>query len=881
MPVFPRTRRARLGLALGLTVSASLLATVGAPASFPVFRLSPLAGLVPPFEARPPGLVLPMPAPATGSERGTPPERPAPGAADFLWLGDVSERPERVPRLPPPPRPPGQPTIVDPAPPPAIRALPQQVRRRDPLEPPLLPEGEWTEWLARVVLNGEVMSEGALVLQSEDGRFAARVLDLRDWRVRLDDDRIITFNGEPYYPLDALPELEQVFDGSTLTLELVLPPEAFEASTLEGGRSTYLEPDAARGGFFDYDLLFTAGGGVRERLDALLEVGAFDDIGTLLSNFRVGDVLGDGRDFVRLETTYIRDLPEQRATFRVGDSLTGGGSLARQVRFAGVQYRSNFLTDPTFVTFPLPSIGGLAFQPSTVEVILDNTRRVTEEVPPGPFDIDNLPVVTGAGELQLRVTDLLGREQLVTQSYYVSPRLLREGLSEFSYEAGFAREDYNQESYSYGEPLAIGTHRYGFTNWATGAVHAELGGIRQAFGLGASLLAGPFGLVSGGGILTRDADTGEGYAAFADYEYRSNWASFGLRTRYESPTFRPLGALDEDPRVRRVDQASVGFGLGPVGRVGALVVNGEARDGDHRRVVSGNYSLPLWRGSFLVNAIQALEPDDQFAVTASYTIPLGIARTLTLGGAWRDGATRAGAQYYRGRGASDLGLSYRLAAEAGDDPRLFDGLVRYDASFASGQLQVARFEDTTNMQANVEGSFALVDGKARVSRRLGRAFGLVGLPGYPDVKVYLENREVGQTDAGGFLLLPQLNPYQANRIRIRAEDLPLTAEIASDELVAVPYARAGVAVDFEVATQRSALVVLRDKGGEPLPAGLELASSDGTMTAQVADDGLAYVRGTEEGPAELASVPGQPPFVCALPALPAEPMADLGVITCL
>lgn len=89
------------------------------------------------------------------------------------------------------------------------------------------------------------------------------------------------------------------------------------------------------------------------------------------------------------------------------------------------------------------------------------------------------------------------------------------------------------------------------------------------------------------------------------------------------------------------------------------------------------------------------------------------------------------------------------------------------------------------------------------------------------------------------------------------------------------------ALDFEVATQRSALVVLRDKGGEPLPAGLELASSDGTMTAQVADDGLAYVRGTEEGPAELASVPGQPPFVCALPALPAEPMADLGVITCL
>ena len=217
----------------------------------------------------------------------------------------------------------------------------------------------------------------------------------------------------------------------------------------------------------------------------------------------------------------------------------------------------------------------------------------------------------------------------------------------------------------------------------------------------------------------------------------------------------------------------------------------------------------------------------------------------------------------------------------GDDPRLFDGMLRYDASFASGQLDLAYVNDTANLQANVEGSLALVDGTFRVSRRLGRAFGLVGLPGYPEVMVYLENREVGRTDAEGYLLLPQLNPYQANRIRIRSEDLPLSAEIDNDEVVAVPYARAGVAVGFEVVSQRSALAVLVAKGGKPLPAGLELTSGDGATTAQVADDGLAYVRGTTEGPVELNSVPGQPPFVCQLPALPAEPMADLGTITCL
>ena len=97
-----------------------------------------------------------------------------------------------------------------------------------------------------------------------------------------------------------------------------------------------------------------------------------------------------------------------------------------------MQLASNFATDPNFVTFPLPTIGGLAEWNSVAEVFLNNTLRVSEEVPAGPFEIDNLPVVSGAGEVQLRVTDLLGREQFLTQSYYVSPRLLKAGLSDYS-----------------------------------------------------------------------------------------------------------------------------------------------------------------------------------------------------------------------------------------------------------------------------------------------------------------------------------------------------------------------------------------------------------------------------------------------------------------
>ena len=121
---------------------------------------------------------------------------------------------------------------------------------------------------------------------------------------------------------------------------------------------------------------------------------------------------------------------------------------------------------------------------------MNNTRRVTEEVPPGPFAIEDLPALTGAGEMQLKVTDLLGRETLVTQSYYVSSRLLRAGLSEYSYEVGFERDKFNQASFDYGKPLAAATQRYGITDGLTGEGRIELSERQQTLGGGSSVLLG-------------------------------------------------------------------------------------------------------------------------------------------------------------------------------------------------------------------------------------------------------------------------------------------------------------------------------------------------------------------------------------------------------
>jgi outer membrane usher protein len=515
-----------------------------------------------------------------------------------------------------------------------------------------------------------------------------------------------------------------------------------------------------------------------------------------------------------------------------------------------------------------------------VEVLLENTRRVQEEVPPGPFEIESLPVVTGAGELQLRVTDLLGREQLITQSYYVSPRLLRAGLSDYSYELGFERESFNEDSFDYGDPLLVGTHRHGLTDALTLEGRGEASAGRQALGAGSFLLLGNYGLLSAGVVGSRDGDDGLGAAGLLEYEYRANRFSVGLRTRLAGDDFRQLG-LDDEERARRVDQLSFGLGLYPYGRLGLLLVNAEGRgDFEDQQSVSASYSLPLGFASVLFSALRTIEPERDLALVANLSIPLAPSRSLTASAQYRGDDRRGRLEYRRSRGSSDLGPSYRLATELGDDPQRLDGTLRYDAALASGQLDLEYGDGEAAVRGNLEGSLALIDGKVMASRRLGPAFGMVALPGYPDITVYLENREAGRTDDEGYLLLPRLNPYQENRVRIRSEDLPLTAEIASDERIAVPYARSGVQVGFEVKQHRTALATLLDARGDPLPAGLQLASEDGRASAQVADRGLAYVKADAEGPFGLASVPGQPAFRCELPPLPDEPMAALGEIRC-
>jgi outer membrane usher protein len=816
-----------------------------------------------------------QPPPAESGVDGAPPAAPT---------ADAGRPPGRaaVRRPPPPPAPPSASAA------PAKSALPTaRELRRDPVEAPLIdppPGGAWRELLVSVNLNGRAVSQGTLFAerQGDGGTLAIQLAALELWRVGTDASRVITFQGEPYYPLAAIEGAKWVLDREGLALKLDIPAARFAATRLADEREAVPPPAAGTGGFLDYDLLLTGGDDLDRRLDGLVEAGAFSALGTLTSSLRLGD-LARGPEATRLDTTLTRDLPGRRASLRFGDSVAAGGAFAAPVRFGGLQYATNFGTDPGFVTFPLPAIGGLAEQDAVVDVLIDNLARVSGEVPTGPFAVDNLPVVTGAGEVQLRVTDLLGRERLVTQPYYVSSRLLKPGLHDFSYELGFEREDFAAKSFAYGEPLASTTHRYGLTDRLTAEAHAEAEPDLQGVVAGGSyLLGGRRGVVSAGlgGSLAEGAPGG---LAELGYEYDGRAFNVSLRSRLATSDFEQAGGTEG---VRRTDQASLGVDLGGgIGRAGLLLLNRESYDDEDVTTVAATYSRPFGPGSFTVRAAQFFRPGTETAVTAGFSLPLGPTRHLSTEVDLEGGSRRGRAQFRQTRGASDLGLDYRLGLEAGDDGAGAgaDARASYQSAVGTAELEVERMDGDDRLRAGVSGSLALVDGRVAASRRIGRAFGLVALPGFPDVRVYLDNREAGRTDGAGYLLLPGLRPYEANRVRIEPQDLPLEAVLVGDEAVAVPFDRGGVTVAFAIRRGRSATVTLRDAEGRPLPAGLGLASVDGGTVVRVARGGFAQVEGVAAAPREVAGESGGRRFACALPGAPEggqDPLPDLGEVSC-
>ena len=681
------------------------------------------------------------------------------------------------------------------------------------------PSGRDEVLIVDLLVNGVPMPDAQQLGRSASGRWAVDQTLWEALRFREPPRWIEEGLLKGWAWLDQVPGARMSFDAASQVLRLEVAPAAF--STFQLGREAQASPvdQSSTGAYVNYDLRSQINEGSLNG-SALLEYKAFGH-GVRLNHttiFRHPGV-GSGR-WTRLDTTLSSDNLSQMRGFRLGDFISSSGMWGRPARMGGLKWGTDFSLRPEYVTHSMPTMRGEAFLPSTVELMVNQNRIATAEVPAGPFEWGQLPVITGSGELRLVLTDIQGRQQEITQPYLVSERLLRPGLGEFSLEVGRIREDYGLANATYGNLAAIGQYRLGLSDRWTAETRVEALQGQATAGLGAAWMALPWLMLNGAAVTSRDGGEA-GQALHLGAELRTPAWSARWRSERYSENFVQMGSETAEFPRRSSDQVSV---LLPFGRGGIGCTWGRSRswNGPSRHFWVLNASASLGDALY-VSAYVQTEKEDKTQSSAGLTLLWQFDERSqgTLQASRAQNQTHSGVRWSKSL-PSDDGWGYALYADQGRNGPYGGKLERRSPRgewFGEARMNAG---DNPMVSVGASGSLVTMGGYWRHGRRVNNSFALVKVGELEGVPVTRDHHAVGRTGPDGVILVTDLLPYQTNLIAVDPNDLPLDVAYEALSLKLTPALQSGVLVDLGIRRQHPATVQLFWPDGTPLAVGTQV-----------------------------------------------------------
>jgi outer membrane usher protein len=712
-----------------------------------------------------------------------------------------------------------------------------------------------------ILINGDKVGLLGSFLQLPDGRIAARRSELIEAGVKIpgagQSDELIVLNellGDKFK-----------YDEPTQSISFDLTNNERVARAFDAMASSAQIPvSTGWGSVLNYTLFGSETTGLSNRradfsgASASLEARMFSPYGTLTQTGIVGTTTTRDMTMLRLDTAFAYSHPDTLTTYRVGDSISGALAWTRSIRFGGIQAQRNFAMRSDLITAPLPSFSGSAAVPSTLDVYLNNSKTYTQEVPPGPFQVNNLPLISG-GEARLVLRDATGREVETTLPFYTSPQLLREDLTYFSVETGFPRIHYGIESNDYvAKEFASMSVRHGLYDWLTLEGHGEE--VAGLFNGGGGVLArtGNFGILSAaasGSWYKGQA----GFQTFASFETKiwgvslsaSSTRTFMNYNDVASVTAPVLDALAaynspistaSSPN-KAIDRFTVGFHLPDYSSVGLSFVHLQPNSGATSNLLSAAWS----RGGFLqsqvfVTAFADITNRRNYGAFAGISIPIGESSSVSTGATTSKSGTSLTTDASRPLAAQSGSYGWRVRdSEGAVASRSAAG--SYRSSVATVQAGVEQSQGkVVRGVAQVEGAVATMGGGVFATNRIDDSFAVVDV-GTPGVPVLYENRPIGETKSNGKLLVPNLRAYGSNKISIDPQGLGVNDEIETVEEVVAPADRSGVLVSFKTKTHvQAAVVILVGASGKPLSVGSKGKLDGGDTDFVVGYDGRIFLK---------------------------------------
>lgn len=612
--------------------------------------------------------------------------------------------------------------------------------------------------------------------------------------------------------------------------------------------------ESGSGVTLNYDIVNTLSGGKNGDTGSI-DLRAFSRLGVVSSGWiayaGANSARSGSNKAIRLDSSYTFADVNSLRRYSVGDFITSGIAWTRPLHIEGIQIRSDFSMRPDLVTFPLPSVTGSTAVPSTLNVLTDGNLMVSTQIEAGPFEIPQLPVISGAGTITMTVTNAMGQQVTLSQPFYSSTSLLKPGLQTYALQAGLVRRNWGSKSYDYGKFASAALYRRGLARKLTvegsaeatvGAVTVGGGGSAQIANLGVLNLA----------IAASGGSGGSGMLFSAGVQRIGRRFSLGSSAIITNRNFRDVASMNGDGIQRKQLSAFTSLSLRKLGSAGVayggldrdaapISVRGSLEPPSRSRVVSANYSVQLRHLSIFVSEFKDFaSTTGSHGMQFSLTVPFGRRSSATVG-ATSDGNGQIQIQQTAPQ-VHDWG--YQMYVSAGSSNHEF-GQVQYKAPAGLLTAGLDSNDGETSFRVESQGALSLVDHGVFPSNTIYDSFAIVDTGPIPNVRVLQENRLVGRTGTSGRLLVPDLRSFDLNSITIEPTDIPPDVTINNATRKMRPQDRSGVVVRFPIKFSHGALIQLVDDSGVPLPLGCTAKLESTGVTFPVGYDGDAYVEDLE------------------------------------
>lgn len=676
--------------------------------------------------------------------------------------------------------------------------------------------------VVRLAVNGEPKGD-VFVEHTPGGDFLVPVSDLAAAGFRETNGTIVEIGGQAYVPLGSLAGVSYSFDEKTLTLSVTAEPAILPVRTIDF--SPRPQPGVERPGntsaFLNYHVGFAEDDGSSSWVaDSQLGVRAADAL--FLSDASCTKTAAE-TSCVRLQSsaTYDRRETMQRAV--LGDVFASTGDLGGAVNMGGASVSKVYRIDPYFRRHPLADLSGLVAAPSEARIYLDGMLLRTERLAPGGFALKNLDYYGGASRVTVVLRDPFGREERIAAPFYFTDALLRKGLHEYSYNAGFLREDFGVRSNRYGAFAFSAFHNYGVSDAVTAGLRAEAGGGMANLGPQATVLVDDAGVVAASVSGSYDKDRGGGFAGLLSYSYQDNAASAHALVKGFSRDYAVLADGGVPRRPRYEAGAGAGYGTRRTGSISVDVAAAGTYDGPGRRSAAVTYSRRLGdRTTLYASYRRTREEDATDEIFAGLTYTLAPDLSVSGSVARADDRTTETAQAQKYVPAGE-GYGFRVQADrtdGGSDPGTgFNPFVQYNGRYAilTGEYRgrfLDRGERLSSYQLAAAGGIAAVGGVVGLSRPVTDSFGVVAVDNLAGVRVLVSNQEIGRTDAKGRVFVPALGSYYENQVAIDDRDIPIDYSVDQVVKSVSPPLRSGSVIRFGVRKFQAVTGRLSVRAGE-------------------------------------------------------------------